>query len=309
MISVSIGLTRLADVEADGGAAALEAGFQALRLAKSKQRGQVAWYTPDLSRQTLERVTMLNGLRHALRSTGLFVVFQPQVSMTDGRLLGLEALVRWRAESGELIGPDRFIPVAEQSGLIRDIGYFVLREALSMLAFLHQQGIKDVRMAVNVSAVQFRQPDFLQRLKSIVNSSGIDPRCLELEITESVAMEYAAYVRATLEAIRNQGILLAIDDFGIGFSSLAQLRQLNFDRLKIDRAFVQDLQEGEIEASIAGVVIQLGQKLGIQVIAEGVETQEQARLLQRLGCQEAQGYLYGRPMTAQDLLQWIAQRS
>jgi len=309
MVSVSIGLTRLGDVETEGGVAALEAAFQALRQAKSSQRGQLVWYTPELSRRTLERVTMLNGLRHSLRSTGLFVVFQPQVALGSGKLLGLEALVRWRTESGELIGPDRFIPVAEQSGLIRDIGYFVLREALSMLSFLHQNGVTGVRMAVNVSAVQFRQPDFLWRLKQVVAASGVDPHSLELEVTESVAMEYASYVHATLEAIRAQGIQLAIDDFGIGFSSLAQLKELKFDRLKIDRAFVQDLREGEIEASIAGVVIQLGQKLGIQVIAEGVETQEQAMLLQQLGCREAQGYLFGRPMTATDLMQWIQQRT
>ncbi|WP_018604652.1 GGDEF/EAL domain-containing response regulator [Uliginosibacterium gangwonense] len=308
MVSVSIGLTRLGDVETEGGAAALEAAFQALRQAKASQRGQLVWYTPELSRRTLERVTMLNGLRQSLRSTGLFVVFQPQVALGTGKLLGLEALVRWRTESGELIGPDRFIPVAEQSGLIRDIGYFVLREALSMLSFLHQHGVAGVRMAVNVSAVQFRQPDFLWRLKQVVAASGIDPHNLELEVTESVAMEHASYVHATLEAIRAQGIQLAIDDFGIGFSSLAQLKELKFDRLKIDRAFVQDLREGEIEASIAGVVIQLGQKLGIQVIAEGVETEEQAMLLQQLGCREAQGYLFGRPMTATDLLQWIQHR-
>lgn len=307
MVSVTIGLTRLADVEAEGGAAALEAAFQALRAVKSQQRGQLGWYTPEMSRRTHERVTLLNGLRHALRNTGLFVVFQPQVALADGRLIGLEALVRWRTEAGEYIGPDRFIPVAEQSGLISEIGYFVLREALAVLAGLHAEGRSSVRMAVNVSAVQFRHPDFLLELHRIIEGSGADPRSLELEITESVAMEDAAYVRASLDAIRQHGIQLAIDDFGTGFSSLTQLKQLSVDRLKIDRAFVTDLNEAGFEASIAGVVVQLGQKLGIQVIAEGVETPEQAALLRKMGCEEAQGYLFGRPMPLAELQTWMQQ--
>jgi diguanylate cyclase (GGDEF)-like protein len=307
MVSVSLGLTRLADVESEGGAAVLEAAFQALRAVKSQQRGQLGWYTPEMSRRTHERVTLLAGLRQALRSTGLFVVYQPQVALDDGRLIGLEALVRWRTEAGDFIGPDRFIPVAEQSGLICELGCFVLREALTVLTTLRESGLDAVRMAVNVSAVQFRDPDFLSELGDIIRSVGADSSKLELEITESVAMEDAAYVRASLDTIRQHGIQLAIDDFGTGYSSLAQLKQLSVDRLKIDRAFVKDLDEAAFEASIAGVIVQLGHKLGVEVIAEGVETPEQAALLRRMGCQEAQGYLFGRPMPLPDLLGWIRQ--
>lgn len=305
MVSVSIGLTRLADVETPGGAAALEAGFQALRAVKLQQRGQLGWYVPEMSRRTHERVTLLNGLRQALRSSGLYVVFQPQVALADGKLIGLEALVRWRSESGDAIGPDRFIPVAEQSGLICEIGNFVLRESLTVLARLNEMGLGSVRMAVNVSAMQFRHPDFLREVGEILQQANTDGRNLELEITESVAMEDAAYVRESLDTLREHGIQLAIDDFGTGYSSLAQLKQLSVDRLKIDRAFVRDLSEEVFEASIAGVVVQLGRKLGIQVIAEGVETTEQASLLQRMGCQEAQGYLFGRPMPLPELMAWI----
>ncbi|MBK9395362.1 MAG: EAL domain-containing protein [Uliginosibacterium sp.] len=246
MVSVSLGLTRLADVESEGGAAVLEAAFQALRAVKSQQRGQLGWYTPEMSRRTHERVTLLAGLRQALRSTGLFVVYQPQVALDDGRLIGLEALVRWRTEAGDFIGPDRFVPVAEQSGLICELGCFVLREALTVLTTLRESGLDAVRMAVNVSAVQFRDPDFLSELGDIIRSVGADSSKLELEITESVAMEDAAYVRASLDTIRQHGIQLAIDDFGTGYSSLAQLKQLSVDRLKIDRAFCQRSGRGGV---------------------------------------------------------------
>ncbi len=306
MVSVTISLTRLADVSGNLGSAALEAGFQTLRLARQHQRGSIAWYRPEYSLQTQERVGLLTGLRQSLRSGGFFVVYQPQVMIGDGTLVGLEALVRWRNERGELIGPDRFIPVAEQSGLIRDIGLLVLRDACRELAYLHANGQPGLRMAVNVSAIQFRHPDFLAELRAIIAETGIDSRCLELEITESVAMEDAAYVRQTLDALHAMGAQLAVDDFGTGYSSLAQLKRLAVDRLKIDKAFVAELTEAGLDASIAGVMIQLGQRLGKAVIAEGVETAEQAKLLARLGCLEAQGYLYARPMPRDELHQWIA---
>ena len=306
MVSVTIGFTRLSDVEAIAGGEMLEAAFQALRYAKTYQRGQLAWYDPLLTSQTHERVRLLNGLRHALQGNGLFVVFQPQISLMDQRLIGLEALVRWRTEDGSIIPPDRFIPVAEQSGLIRDLGYFVLREACDLLARLHANGYAGVRMAVNVSAIQFRHPDFLRELQQIIASSGTDSHYLELEITESIAMEDSGYVREALEALRKMGVQLAVDDFGTGYSCLAQLKRLAFDRLKIDKAFVNDLSEADADASIAGVVIQLGQRLGKEVIAEGVETEEQAALLRRLGCLEAQGYLYSRPLTVAELDRWMA---
>lgn len=305
MISVTMGLTRLPDIESSNSDASLAATFQALRSAKQSQPGQSVWYSPELSQRTLERVTLLNGLRHSLRNSGLFVVYQPQILLKERKLIGMEALVRWRTESGALIGPDRFIPVAEQSGLIREIGAFVLREALTVLARLNEEGFSGLRMAVNVSAVQFRHPDFLEELQNCIKASGVDPRNLELEITESIAMEDAVYVRRTLEAIRAQGVQLAIDDFGTGFSSLAQLKRLAVDRLKIDRAFIQDLNEAELEASISGVVVQLGQRLGIQVIAEGVETETQAMLLERLGCKEAQGFLFARPLEIDALRLWM----
>lgn len=307
MVSVTIGLTRLAEVEEGSGFTVMEAAFQALRIAKTTQRGQLAWYSPEQSRRTHERVSLLNGLRLALRNEGLFVVFQPQVTLRDRRLIGLEALVRWRTESGKLIEPDRFIQVAEQSGLIREIGFFVLRQACAVLAELQVESGVGLRMAINVSAIQFRHPAFLTVLRQIIEESGIDPSHLELEITESIAMEDTAYVRETLDALHGMGIQIAIDDFGTGYSSLAQLKALSVDRLKIDRAFVRDLRKADADASIAGVVVQLGRRLGKGVIAEGVETEAQAALLVGMGCLEGQGYLFGKPMELGDLKMWIHQ--
>lgn len=309
MVSVTIGLTRLADLYGDSSATALEAAFQALRTAKTTQRGQLAWYSPEQSQRTHERVSLLNGLRLALRNEGLFVVFQPQVLLRDRRLIGLEALVRWRTESGDLIGPERFIQVAEQSGLIREIGFFVLRQSCTVLAALHQEGFSDLRMAVNVSAIQFRHPAFLIVLRQIIADSGIDPCRLELEITESIAMEDASYVRETLDALHEMGIQLAVDDFGTGYSSLAQLKEMAVDRLKIDKAFVRDLREADADASIASVVIQLGRRLGKEVIAEGVETDNQAMLLAKMGCLEGQGFLFGYPMALPELREWLTRTS
>jgi len=176
-----------------------------------------------------------------------------------------------------------------------------------VLAELHAESGIELRMAINVSAIQFRHPAFLVVLRQIIEESGIDPSHLELEITESIAMEDTAYVRETLDALHDMGIQIAIDDFGTGYSSLAQLKTLAVDRLKIDRAFVRDLRKADADASIAGVVVQLGRRLGKGVIAEGVETEAQAALLMGMGCLEGQGYLFGKPMELGDLKTWIGQ--
>lgn len=304
MVSVTCGLARLDDVPGDG-AAVLEAASQALRQAKARHRGHFAWYSPSLAVQAQERVQMLNALRYGLSHQELFVAFQPQISLATRRVVGMEALVRWRTAEGRMIPPDRFIPAAEQSGLIREIGEFVLRSACSTLARLRTQGFDALRIAVNVSAIQFRHPRFLEEIERVMRETGIDPHRLELEITESVAMEDATQLGESLTKLRRLGVQLAIDDFGTGYSSLSQLKRLSFDRLKIDRSFVADLFEGGPQGSIANMVIELGKRLGIQVIAEGVETEAQSNTLLELGCHEAQGYLFAKPMPEAELLAWL----
>lgn len=304
MVSVTCGLARLDDVPGDG-AAVLEAASQALRQAKARHRGHFAWYSPSLAAQAQERVQMLNALRYGLSHQELFVAFQPQIELASSRVVGMEALVRWRTAEGRMIPPDRFIPAAEQSGLIRELGEFVLRNACATIARLHAQGFDKLRIAVNVSAIQFRHPRFLQEIEQVMRETRIDPHRLELEITESVAMEDATQLGEALAELRRLGVQLAIDDFGTGYSSLSQLKRLSFDRLKIDRSFVADLFEGGPQGSIANMVIELGRRLGIQVIAEGVETEAQSHTLRELGCHEAQGYLFAKPMPEAELLAWL----
>ena len=215
--------------------------------------------------------------------------------------------MRWQEEDGSFVPPDRFIPIAESSGLIVEIGTWVLRMALLAGDELRRAGHHDLVMAVNVSAGQFAHPDFLDMLDGALAASTAGPSGLELEITESVAIMDPEAVERILHAIKQRGISVAIDDFGTGYSSLSYLDRLPADRIKIDRSFVNALGVGERGARIAEMVIPLGRQLGMKVLAEGIETEEQAARLRRLGCHEAQGYLYARPMRLPDLLGWLAE--
>jgi len=221
-------------------------------------------------------------------------------------VLGAEALLRWRTEDGRFIPPDQFIPLAEQSGLIIPIGEFVMRTACRQLRELQDQGHAEFRMAVNISMAQFRHPAFLDMLARALKDSGVAGQSIELEITESMAMEDAELVLRVLADIKRLGFSVAIDDFGTGFSSLSQLRQLQVDRLKIDRAFVQEAQASSAGSTIAQMVINLGRGLGLTVIAEGIETEEQRRYLIGLGCHEGQGWLFAKPMPADQLESFMA---
>ncbi|MFZ3128248.1 MAG: EAL domain-containing protein, partial [Rhodoferax sp.] len=221
---------------------------------------------------------------------------------------GVEALLRWQMDDGTFVPPDRFIPLAEASGLIVSLGDWVLRMSCRELVRLQALGFPDLRMSVNVSQIQFRHPEFLDRLHATLVETGIRPHCLELEITESVAMEDADFMLEILHKVRELGISIAIDDFGTGYSSLNHLRQLPIDRLKIDRAFVSELNEQVMGGHIASMVIELGRNLHLTVIAEGIEDEGQAQTLLRLGCHEGQGYLYARPMIAAHLTQWLQDR-
>jgi EAL domain-containing protein (putative c-di-GMP-specific phosphodiesterase class I) len=236
----------------------------------------------------------------------LFVVYQPQVDLPSGKAIGAEALLRWRTEDGRFVPPDQFIPLAEKSGLIISIGEFVLRTSCHQLKRMLELGYADFRMCVNVSLAQFRHPEFMSVLNNAMRDIGVAGRNLELEITESMAMEDTELVMHILASIKKLGITVAIDDFGTGFSSLSHLRQLDVDRLKIDRAFVREAQTSTAGSTIAQMVINLGRGLGLTVIAEGIETEEQRLQLLGLGCHEGQGYLFARPMEAGQLESWMA---
>ena len=252
-----------------------------------------------------ERVRMMHALRTAFSQGQLFVVYQPQIDLTTRRPVGAEALLRWQTPDGKFISPDRFIPIAEYSGIIIDLGEWVLRTACRELVLLREQGHRNFVMSVNVSQVQFRHPLFLDMLRAALEETQAPPEFIELEITESMAMEEPDLLIKMLWQIKQTGVSIAIDDFGTGFSSLSYLQRLQVDRLKIDRAFVTEITGSARGSSIAEMVIQLGRNLGLAVIAEGVEDERQAQILQALGCPMAQGFLFARPMTATALGTWL----
>ncbi len=307
VVTATMGLTQeLGDGIA--GRDALKDSNIALKLAKKSRRGSFVVFSNQMGADIRERVRLLQALRHAVESERLFVVYQPQVNLISRKLVGVEALIRWRNEDGSFVPPERFIPLAETSGMIVAIGDWVLRIACLELARLQALGLPELRMSVNVSQIQFRHPEFLDRLRSALADTGINPKCLELEITESVAMEDPDFMLETLHKVRKLEISIAIDDFGTGYSSLSHLRQLPIDRLKIDRAFVTELNSAVMGGHIASMVIELGRNLNLTVIAEGIEEEEQAQTLLGMGCHEGQGFLYAKPMVAQDLIEWIQAR-
>lgn len=307
VITATLGLTRQLTTEITGRDALKDANI-ALKRAKKSRRGSFVVYSSEMGSDIRERVRLLQNLRQAVESERLFVVYQPQVNLTTQAIVGVEALIRWRREDGSFVPPDRFIPLAEASGMIVAIGDWVLRMACHELRRFQTLGLPDLRMSVNVSQMQFRHPDFLQKLQSALADTGVDPTHLELEITESVAMEDADFMLETLHAIRKLGISIAIDDFGTGYSSLSHLRQLPIDRLKIDRAFVEELTQQVTGGHIAAMVIELGRNLKLTVIAEGIEDEVQAQQLKQLGCHEGQGYLYAKPLLPQQFVEWVEQR-
>lgn len=304
-LSSTIGLVRLDNY--DGGSSdALKDTNIALKRAKSHQRASYSYFTIDMGVEIRERVRMMHALRAAFENERLFVVYQPQIDMRTGHAVGAEALLRWKTEDGQFVPPDQFIPIAEYSGLIVDIGEWVLRSACFELMELHALGFTDFKMAVNVSQAQFSHPLFLQSLERALNDTQAPAQCVELEITESMAMTDPELLIQTLQHIKRLGAQISIDDFGTGFSSLSHLQKLNVDKLKIDRAFVNEISDKSGEGSIAKMIVQLSQSLNIKVIAEGVETEHQADTLLSFGCHLAQGYLYARPLTKVDLRAWLS---
>jgi diguanylate cyclase (GGDEF)-like protein len=308
VVTSTMGLTSILGQGVSGRDALKDANI-ALKRAKKSRRGGFVMFSAEMGSDIRERVRLLQALRSAVESERLFIVYQPQVNLVSGAVVGVEALIRWRNEDGSFVPPDRFIPLAEASGMIIAIGDWVLRMACHELVRLQAMGLSELRMSVNVSQIQFRHPEFIEKLNAALIDTRINPKCLELEITESVAMEDPDFMLETLHLVRELGISIAIDDFGTGYSSLSHLRQLPIDRLKIDRAFVMELSQQVSGGHIASMVIELGRNLNLTVIAEGIEDEVQAKTLLEMGCHEGQGYLYARPLTAPQLKDWLLGRA
>ena len=272
----------------------------AMYHAKGSGRGQVRFYTADLNARARERLQVEAQLRQALEAGEFVLHYQPQVDMKSGRIVGVEALVRWQHPQRGLLGPLQFIDVAEDSGLIVGIGRWVLEEACAQLARWRDEGLPPVRVGVNLSALQFRQPDLVDNIADVLERYGLDAEWLDLEVTESLVMEDLPQTTALLEAMHALGVSLSIDDFGTGYSSLAYLKRLKAGTLKIDRSFVKDLPHDADDAAITRTVISMAASLNMRVVAEGVETRAQWALLAAEGCDTVQGYFCSKPVPAGD---------
>jgi diguanylate cyclase (GGDEF)-like protein/PAS domain S-box-containing protein len=273
----------------------------AMYQAKALGRCNYQYYSPEMNARTLDRLTLENALRHAIERRELVVLYQPQFSLDSGDMTGVEALLRWRPHGRDMVGPDVFIPIAEECGLIVPIGEWVLRTACAQQAAWQRAGLRSVQVAVNLSARQFRQAGLEAMVAQALADAGCDAGCLELEITESVLMDRPDSAAETLRHLNDMGVRVAIDDFGTGYSSLAYLKRFPIHTLKIDRSFVRDIPASKDDAAIAAAVIALAHSLQLSVVAEGVETAAQRDFLTSLHCDHAQGYLLGKPMAAHAL--------
>ena len=277
----------------------------AMYRAKEMGRNNYCFYSSDIHTYTLEKLALEAGLRHALERGEFRIHYQPKIEITTGTITGVEALLRWQHPERGLIAPDRFIPLAEATGLIVPIGLWTLREVCERGKAWQNLGLPRFPIAVNLSATQFRQQDLVPQLAAILKATGFDPKYLELEITESVVMQDPDKVVMKLEVLRRMGVRLAIDDFGTGYSSLGYLKRFPINNLKVDRSFVRDLAHSSDDVAITRAVIAMAHSLGMNVIAEGVELKEQFDVLREEGCDEFQGWLCRPALAEEDLLHFI----
>lgn len=299
-ISASIGISIYPD-DGETSDVLLSNADAAMYRAKSEGRNNYQFYTPALTEKASERLNIETCLRQALGKNELRVYYQPQYSLSSEKIIGVEALLRWQHPEMGMVGPDKFIPVAEETGLIVPIGEWVLETACRQLKKWMDAGHPEMRMAVNLSARQFWKPGLEKVVKNIIEASDINPENLELELTESIIMHDTSIVSDTLNALHQMGVGLSIDDFGTGYSSLGYIQRFPLDRLKIDRSFVQDIMTNPADAEMIISIIALGHSMKLQVLAEGVETKDQLLYLQQQGCDEVQGFYFSRPIPANEM--------
>ena len=298
-VGASIGIAVHPD-NGDSAESLLQAADSAMYGAKERGRHRYAYFSEDMAQSARERLAVEQGLRRALERGELRLVYQPVVAMASGVVTGLEALVRWQHPEWGMVGPQRFIQIAEDCGLIVPLGHWVLREACRQAAAWLAQGLPPMRLAVNVSVRQMQQPSFADDVAEVLRVSGLPPHLLELEITEST-LQSISESRQMLGRLKALGVAVAIDDFGTGFSSLSLLKHLAIDRIKLDRSFVQDLPGDLASVQVTRAIVELARAMHLALTAEGIETEAQRSMLLGIGCQEGQGYLFCRPKPAEEL--------
>jgi diguanylate cyclase (GGDEF)-like protein len=297
-ISVSIGISVYPD---DGWDAEtlLKNADMALYRAKEQGRDCYQFFEPDMNTSARERQSIEAGLHVALDKREFELLYQPKMDLKTGAVVGAEALIRWRRPDRGLVEPAEFVPIAEECGLIRPIGRWVVHEACRQAQAWQDVGLRPIPVSVNISAVEFRSKDLLKSIVDALKETRLDPSYLEIELTESALMAHVEATNSVLRALKALGVQLAIDDFGTGWSSLSYLRHFPIDTLKVDKSFVQEITSDSNAASIVSAVIGMAKSLEHRVIAEGVETRDQLSFLKAEGCDEAQGYYFSRPLVPQ----------
>jgi diguanylate cyclase (GGDEF)-like protein len=263
------------------------------------------FYSSALRAKTADEINLVSMLRRAVDRNELVLYYQPQVDIATGRPVGVEALVRWEHPEFGLVSPYRFVRLAEETGLIVPIGEWVLKSACAEAKAWQLAGMPELRVSVNLSARQFRDSQLIRKIAGVLAATGLPPRLLELEITESVIMSHTDHTIGVLQRLTELGVHVSVDDFGTGYSSLAYLKRFPVSKLKIDHAFVRDVTTDKDDAAIVQAIITLARALQLRVIAEGVETEEQLKYLASVGCQEYQGFIYSRPVPARELIELV----
>lgn len=306
-VTVSIGISAY-PLDGTDGETLLKYAHAAMNHAKADGRNRYQFYTASINTRAFERLSMEANLRHALNEDQLLLHFQPKVRLSDNQVVGLEALLRWRHPTLGLVSPADFIPVAEETGLIVPIGYWIVNTVCESVNAWRAAGHLEVPVAINLSAAQFKQGDLSQNIRSIIEAKKSDPALLELELTESLLMDGVDDNVSMLQELKSIGLELSIDDFGTGYSSLSYLKRFPISTLKIDQSFIRDINNDANDAAIVGAVIAMAHSLGLKVVAEGVEYAEQLSFLKERGCDVAQGYFYSRPMASDELVEWLIAR-
>jgi diguanylate cyclase (GGDEF)-like protein len=296
--SIGIGLYPTDGVEPDQ---LLKCADIALYRAKERGRNRLQLYNPTLNVRVFGQMVLEKHLRHALEQEQFQLVYQPQIALDSGQVVGVEALIRWRHPELGLVPPGEFVPLAEENGLIEPLGLWVLRTACLQHRTWRTAGRPGLRLAVNMSARQFQRLGLESRVREVLAETGMDARWLELELTESVLMQEGDSTASLLAHLSELGISLALDDFGTGYSSLSHLKRFPIKRIKIDRSFICDISTSEGDAVMARAVIAMAHGLGVEVVAEGIESLEQLAMLRRYGCDEGQGYFLGRPVVPEEV--------
>jgi EAL domain-containing protein (putative c-di-GMP-specific phosphodiesterase class I) len=280
----------------------------AMYRVKQASRNNFCFFTQEMQTHSARTLQLANAMHHALARGEFHLHYQPQVSLQDGRVVGAEALLRWQHPELGALSPAEFIPIAEDSGQILPIGEWVLQTAVTQLKRWLDAGLPPMVVAVNLSAVQFRHPNLLERVTRILEVAALPPQFLELELTEATAMDDPLAAIALMNQLHERGIRMSIDDFGTGYSSLSYLKKFNIYKLKIDQSFVHDISNDPDDKAIVTAIINLASSLGMQTIAEGVETAGQMAFLRLQGCDEVQGYYFSKPMPADQFEAYVRQQ-